>query len=102
MDPNAALARLRELIAQLDSTSDEYAELAITFRGLDGWIKRGGFLPLDWRQLNAESSYMQSIRSLRETLRTVRRMIADEPIAHALVCGDPDSPTLLHVVDTAL
>jgi hypothetical protein len=62
MDPNATLAELRTMAAQIieleDSDSDEseqmIAEIAIDLaervQALDQWIARGGFLPLDWAQ----------------------------------------------------
>lgn len=62
MDPDAALERLRELAAEIigrtDGESYDYVEitadlgdeLAETFEGLDEWIKKGGFLPKDWRK----------------------------------------------------
>ena len=64
MDPDAALARIRELAAEIiqifdDDESYEYAEaeaneIAETFQGLDNWIKGGGFLPKDWRRKDGQ------------------------------------------------
>jgi len=63
MDPNAALARLRELadthekweeegypldLAEVITLSEEVIE---TFRSLDGWLCAGGFLPHTWRTI---------------------------------------------------
>jgi len=61
MDPDAALARIRELasgiITGADSLEmDDYdlsidgQDLAEAFQGLDEWIMKGGFLPKDWRK----------------------------------------------------
>jgi DNA polymerase III epsilon subunit-like protein len=45
MDPNAALSELRSL-ARIDAERGfRWAELLL---GLDDWLERGGFLPLDW------------------------------------------------------
>ena len=44
MDPNATLQLLREQFANGD-----YFSAGITFAALDDWLKRGGFLPNDWR-----------------------------------------------------
>ena len=45
MDPDTALAQIRELINDGDS-----ADIALVhaFQGLDEWLSRGGFLPADW------------------------------------------------------
>jgi len=61
MDPNAALRRLREILAgdhsenpdhwtqvdegELESVIEEASTL---FDGLDEWLKSGGFSPSDW------------------------------------------------------
>lgn len=67
MDPNAALAEIRDLVNRIntdvdrwtDGASDEpdvtlsiaYAatDLAERVAALDGWMTRGGFTPDDWR-----------------------------------------------------
>lgn len=54
MDPNATLARLRELLAVDPDESPEAAlenfdEVAEKFKALDEWMSNGGFLPTDWR-----------------------------------------------------
>jgi len=64
MDPDTALERIRELAQEIVERTDntdnyeyEYdritadlgAELAEVFTGLDEWVKKGGFLPKDWR-----------------------------------------------------
>jgi hypothetical protein len=64
MDPEATLAELRTLCAQLRTTLDEVdavsgtpaaalidqAEQAVeAFTALDGWLTRGGFAPRDWQ-----------------------------------------------------
>jgi hypothetical protein len=61
MDPDAALARLRELLdpAKVDAvlndinTQDGHAEHLLSeacdvFAGLDQWISKGGALPKEW------------------------------------------------------
>lgn len=57
MDPNATLARIRELVAQLRDPEQidcaEHAqevgeELAAAFVDLDGWLSRDGFPPRAW------------------------------------------------------
>jgi hypothetical protein len=70
MDPNATLARFRELMRQADEIErgihevesngetphynryerwdDTRAEAAEVMRGLDEWFSKGGFLPDEW------------------------------------------------------
>jgi hypothetical protein len=55
MDPNATLARLRELLSlweewgSLDSNAEaSMDEIVDLFYGLDQWITSGGFRPDDW------------------------------------------------------
>lgn len=54
MDPNEALARGRALLALRDTyawTNDTQAlldSLADTFRDLDSFLSKGGFLPKEW------------------------------------------------------
>lgn len=51
MDPNAALAELRALVADGHETdSDDHDRIAELVRALDTWISRGGFLPAAWQQ----------------------------------------------------
>ena len=49
MDPNATLARIRELCRGHVLDADEAAELAELITVLDGWITRGGYLPAVWQ-----------------------------------------------------
>lgn len=54
MDPNAALAVLRELAEASDTASDEdRAAMAVEFgdyfRSLDAWLTSGGFPPREWQ-----------------------------------------------------
>ena len=56
MDANAALTELRELITQWEAAgsrgrwTEAQADRAIELaRDLDGWITRGGALPMAWR-----------------------------------------------------
>lgn len=54
MDPNTALARLREAIARWSSASDAdtrndaASDAADWADALDDWISKGGFLPTAW------------------------------------------------------
>lgn len=55
MDPNATLARIRELTASLlDSDADPGTaasigdQLAEHVQALDEWLSKGGFLPRAW------------------------------------------------------
>ncbi len=58
MDPDAALAELRELLRSMASYEGKDAfylagvaeEANEKFNALDEWIKKGGFLPKDWRK----------------------------------------------------
>lgn len=57
MDPNSALATLREMVKLSQSTApddyDRYTQLSVNdaveqFAALDEWLSKGGFLPSDW------------------------------------------------------
>ncbi|MFJ9365307.1 hypothetical protein ACIRRA_12930 [Nocardia sp. NPDC101769] len=59
MDPNTALAEIRELIKQyneigvwdvhdLRGVVNILIELTDHFHGLDQWLSQGGFLPKEW------------------------------------------------------
>jgi hypothetical protein len=50
MDPNAALARIRELILKGDTyeVHEDFYELSELVAALDNWITNGGFFPKDW------------------------------------------------------
>lgn len=49
MDPNAALAEIRSILADRAEDGTWDAErLAELINGLDDWITGGGFLPADW------------------------------------------------------
>ena len=54
MDPDTALARIRELAARADEDLGEsdaaamLSELAKLVESLDGWLSSGGFLPRAW------------------------------------------------------
>lgn len=53
MDPDALLARIRELVADAlpRPLSEALAyDLAIEVQALDEWLMKGGFLPTEWRQ----------------------------------------------------
>jgi hypothetical protein len=46
MDPNASLAEIRDII--YGAADDDFDRLAELVSKLDGWLSRGGFLPVDW------------------------------------------------------
>jgi hypothetical protein len=57
MDPNVALAKIREAVGELRQSDDDgvWADdssqigmLLEQFEALDEWLSRGGFLPKDW------------------------------------------------------
>lgn len=55
MDPNATLARIREVLQEMEvfpspALAQELTELT---RALDEWLSRGGFLPMPWVQLTS-------------------------------------------------
>ena len=79
MDPNANIARQRELvreiqkldaIAQQDGLTPETAddtmvaacELAELVQALDGWLCRGGFRPSGWDALARSQARMGGVR----------------------------------------
>jgi hypothetical protein len=54
MDPDAALAEIRELVRAASeqrspALSAEHRRLAELVFRLDGWLSRGGFLPTEWQ-----------------------------------------------------
>ncbi len=61
MDPDATLARLRALMAELEHllpgpdilrtthVEDTAAEVVEAWDALDGWLSKGGFAPSAWR-----------------------------------------------------
>lgn len=51
MDPDAALAELRELLGErpIDCEWPDFDRFCELVENLDGWITRGGFLPAVWR-----------------------------------------------------
>lgn len=52
MDPNTALANLRNMMKARVFQSHPHAVTAReAFEALDGWLSRGGFLPDDWQVL---------------------------------------------------
>ena len=60
MDPNAALALIREIIAEtrngddltslLENEGDRALALIEAVSGLDGWLSKGGILPAEWQK----------------------------------------------------
>ena len=54
MDPNATLARIREIVRALNAASPPQDvaplafELAELTEALDDWLSAGGFLPTGW------------------------------------------------------
>jgi hypothetical protein len=49
MDPDVALAELREL-AEKPISLDVCDEMQQLFTGLDDWLSKSGFLPADWQR----------------------------------------------------
>lgn len=53
MDPNATLASLREMIAEINDGKPAGSATAVRFaelvEALNEWLERGGFLPTDWQ-----------------------------------------------------
>ena len=51
MDPNATLARLRDLLGEHDKpiSVDEIDEVSTLFEALDDWMSDGNFPPTAWR-----------------------------------------------------
>lgn len=47
MDPDEALAQIRDLLAN-PNRPGALTDLAALVDGLDGWLSRGGFLPAAW------------------------------------------------------
>jgi hypothetical protein len=56
MDPDWTLNRLRGIISRIlekvDKATDLEVDVAEHFLALDEWLKKGGFLPKDWRKPN--------------------------------------------------
>lgn len=52
MDPNAALANLREAVDayNLDNDMDAMERVVEHFEALDDWLAKGGFLPTAWHR----------------------------------------------------
>jgi hypothetical protein len=51
MDPNAALADIRSILAdRAEDGSWDADQLAERINDLDNWLTRGGFLPADWQR----------------------------------------------------
>ena len=53
MDPDEALGRMREIVAEFDRSDDtaragDCEELVDLVRGVDDWMSRGGFAPTAW------------------------------------------------------
>jgi hypothetical protein len=54
MDPNAALAKIRNLIDSINRASNpddaipDYNDALDAFQDLDAWLSQGGFLPVSW------------------------------------------------------
>jgi len=48
MDPNATLAKIRQLYLKRYPTEDEMVQLAIEIQNLDEWLRSGGYLPAIW------------------------------------------------------
>lgn len=52
MDPDVALANIRQLVGEITDAPDDVAELIQAIAGLDEWLSGGGFAASAWR--NAE------------------------------------------------
>lgn len=63
MDPDVALEKLRECLAQvaaldprpmlsLERRLELALEAAELFQGLDEWLSNGGYVPREWRTVN--------------------------------------------------
>lgn len=50
MDPDKALAELREALQELANDPDAWEDVIEKFEALDGWLSKGGFLPKAWRE----------------------------------------------------
>jgi hypothetical protein len=54
VDPDAALERIRKIVARADAPATDpvadHNELVDLIDGLDRWMSKGGFLPTDWRK----------------------------------------------------
>lgn len=51
MDPNALLAAMRKAVTLLENSEDALtAEFAQSFKDLDDWLGKGGFLPEAWNK----------------------------------------------------
>lgn len=99
MDPNTALANMREAIRRLDdpsntSTIGEYAEAARDLRdeagALDEWLSRGGFLPTDWTRAGENNRLIRPFDILLcETCDTDREVlsVACGGVIRFRVCG---------------
>jgi hypothetical protein len=59
VDPNTALAQIRDLIAKTytdeGATLDDSRRLYDLVEALDGWLSQGGFLPDAWRTASSAS-----------------------------------------------
>jgi hypothetical protein len=55
MDPDAALAQIRELVAKQQTDNElsdgDTAELVELVDSLDEWLTKGSFLPTEWNAL---------------------------------------------------
>lgn len=60
MDPDEALKKLRQYMArdgELDGT--DVFDLCETFKGLDGWLSKKGFLPKAWSRPDPRDDRMK-------------------------------------------
>ena len=87
MDPDKALARIVELAERLVNGTPEdmewgshvtsAEELAETFLGLDGWLRRGGFQPKPWRK-DREEALAKACRGLLQDIGEVLEREGEE------------------------
>jgi hypothetical protein len=72
MDPDKVLADLRELVADwsdddgTDAQLDKAESVVETFRTLDEWLSRGGFLPAAWRPTRDDDYSAEAIDRTNE------------------------------------
>lgn len=69
MDPDAALQRIRDLIAEINDEAEGslrylnlVSDLADAVQDLDEWLAKGGYLPAAWRAAGPTSATAGGIR----------------------------------------
>ena len=97
MDPNAALAAIRQAIDQLEHETldrdDEIPALYAVvehFRALDEWLQRGGFLPEAWEY--TDRGPRSTTSEAEQTLARIWDVLKPEPLG-------PPNPAHGHLPD---